>query len=363
MNLIPSYEKCLEICQSTNNTIFYEQKYVIDGFQVSVFNYRLATFVDFSTWNGFELRGLTFVFNLDGSLYKSYPLLEKFFNLNENESTLFETVKDLKIKSVREKADGSIINFIKLPNGKILAKSKTSFESDQAKIAQELFESNKNINSSVKHFLENDVTPIFELISPRNRIVVNYNSTELILIGLRNQSGEYIDLGGSNLTTCQTYNYNLNEMLELRTKLENTEGWIVEFESGIKIKIKTEWYINLHHILTDYSKREDYLIEMILEEKLDDIISNIEVGSEAYQFIKNIEKITNKKFRNIQMECVNLISTHNGSDKDFAVENLKKTYFPLAVKILKGYDKVEVVKDWIKRKTYRLNEARKWLSE
>ena len=99
MNSLPSYKKCVEICQLTDNTTFYEQKFVIDGYDVSVFNYRYATYEDFLKFDAFELRGLTFVFNHDGTLFRQYPLLEKFFNLNENESTIYEKVKDTKIKS------------------------------------------------------------------------------------------------------------------------------------------------------------------------------------------------------------------------------------------------------------------------
>lgn len=362
MNYLPTYEMCQNICESTNNTVFYEQKNFIDGYQVSVFNYRLATYADFEKYNGFELRGITFVFNEDGSLFGRFPLLEKFFNLNENESTVLELVKDHKIKSVREKADGSIINFIKLPNQRILAKSKTSFDSEQALMAQQIFESNPYVNKLVTDWLSQGITPIFELISPKNRIVINYDSTELILLSLRDKDGNYLDLSNVELPTCKTYGYTLDEMLELRTHLENSEGWIVEFESGQKIKIKTEWYLSLHHILTDYSKREDYLIEMILEEKLDDIISNLEVESESYQFIKRIENITNQKFRSIQVKCDNLVSMYDGDSKEFALRFKSQEYFPLAVKIVKGYDKVEVIKEWIKKQTYRLSQARLWLA-
>jgi RNA ligase len=124
MFFIPSYEFCKDICEKTNNDVFYESKFIIDGYDISIFNYRIATYQDFLEYQAFELRGLTFVFNKDGSFFKRFLLMEKFFNLNENESTSIDLVKNKKIKSVFFKEDGSIINFIQLPNGRILAKSK-----------------------------------------------------------------------------------------------------------------------------------------------------------------------------------------------------------------------------------------------
>ena len=39
---IPTYEQCRLICDANDNFTFYETKHVIDGFDVSIFNYRLA---------------------------------------------------------------------------------------------------------------------------------------------------------------------------------------------------------------------------------------------------------------------------------------------------------------------------------
>jgi hypothetical protein len=68
---IPSYSDALELSSRTD--VFYESKTVVDGYSVSTFNYRLAQFSDFenpiegSELNGYEMRGITYVFNTDGS--------------------------------------------------------------------------------------------------------------------------------------------------------------------------------------------------------------------------------------------------------------------------------------------------------
>ena len=124
------------------NTIespFYETKIEIDKYKVSIFNYRLAQHNDFlqplkdnSDKDALELRGITFIFNDDGSLFKRYILLEKFFNLNQVSTSMYSIVKNYKIKNINNKEDGSLVTFIKLPNGKVLGKTKMSFDNDQS---------------------------------------------------------------------------------------------------------------------------------------------------------------------------------------------------------------------------------------
>ena len=105
---IPTYEEALAICQ--RNPVFYETKHKVMGYDVSVFNYRLATFDDFRKDDAFEMRGLTFVFNSDGTLYKRFLGLHKFFNVNETEITQAHLIKDYEVINVSDKLDGSMIH-------------------------------------------------------------------------------------------------------------------------------------------------------------------------------------------------------------------------------------------------------------
>ena len=360
MSKIPTYQECIEICQKSDG-LFYESKFIIDGYKVSVFNYRLSTYNDFVTYNAFELRGLTFVFNADGSLYKRFLLMEKFFNVNENESTLLDVIKDKKVNSVYLKEDGSIISFIELPNGKIVAKSKTSFESEQAIMAQKLFEDKVKINAFVKDFLSKDLSAVFEYVGPMNRVVVKYDNSDLILLRLRdNKTGKYLSIDGYDLSKPMSFKFTLSDLMNLKGNLEGIEGWIVEFVDGQKVKIKTDWYHSLHRILTDYSKREDYLIDMILDEKIDDLLSQIPFGSESRLFVEEVIVKTNSGFNAISNE-IDLLMSKYTDRKSFALEYLKAPYFALSMGVINGKTKHEVIKDWIKKRTYRLSEARTWL--
>ena len=71
---LPTYDQAVEMC-SDEDSPFYEIKTEVDGYNVSFFNYRLAQYKDFVNYNGYEMRGLTFIFNTDGSVFNRYLLL------------------------------------------------------------------------------------------------------------------------------------------------------------------------------------------------------------------------------------------------------------------------------------------------
>lgn len=354
---LPTYQRCLEITNS--NPVFYESKFNIDGYSISIFNYRYPQYSDFLNNSAFELRGLTFVF--DGNNYKRFPLLEKFFNLGENESTNYEYLRNKEIKSAKIKEDGSVISFIQLPNGRILAKSKTSFESYQAKLAQNIFETDSTLKSKIISWLNDGINPIFELVSPKNKVVVDYSKTQLILISLRTNNGDYIDINSCEISKANTINLTLDDMMSLKSTQEGYEGWVVEFMDGQKVKIKTDWYLSLHRIFTEDSQREDYLIQMYFDEKIDDLISLHSIGSESRLFIESVVEKTKEKIDDLKSNLNLLLSNYNGDRKSFSLENSDHKYFGLCMKIIGGGNREEIISEYIKKVTYRLEGARKWL--
>jgi T4 RnlA family RNA ligase len=361
---LPSYEECLSICEKTNNTLFFESIHYVDGFKISIFNYRLATYQDFLVNNSFELRGLTFVFNSDGSLFKRFLLMEKFFNINENESTELSSIKHKKINSVYEKVDGSIISFISLPNGKILAKSKTSFTSDQAIMAQNIFNQNCTLKIKIKEFIDNNIVPIFELVSPRNQIVLKYSNDDLILLRLRNNAdGQYLPIDEYPYSKPKQFSYDLDTMSQMKGVVQNVEGWIVEFSDFQKIKIKTDWYLSLHKTMTETCYREDYVISMILDNKIDDLLSLLDIGTDARNFVESVINIVNSKFRSLLNKVDEMVSEYDGDKKEFSLKFHKEELFSVTIKVIGGGDKFQLLSEFIKKKTYRLESARTWVWE
>ena len=410
-NAIPTYEQALELC-SGEDAPFYESKMVVDGFNVSVFNYRLAQYKDFANpipdkpeLKGYEMRGLTFVFNEDGSLFNRYVLLEKFFNLNQVPDSLYSVVKNYKIKFVNNKEDGSIASFIKLPNGKIIGKSKMGFDNDQADGINRVYKTNKEVKSLVDWSLDNNIVPVFEYVAPNNRIVLRYPSEELILLRLRdNVTGKHIDIrdhldkvGTIRVAPFEDEIKDLDQLIELTATQVDKEGSIVtcEDEHGrdFFFKIKTPWYMSLHGLLTDDLYREHIIIGYILDDKIDDILGQIpEDEKEAHIRINKIVDIVKKsisdKVSEIEKDYRQYVSM-NISKKDYAINHRKNNpNFGFVMNVVKAddlkkmskeeildiYDNMEdyekalqrcepyeMAKMWLRDLTKRLNLSREWL--
>jgi T4 RnlA family RNA ligase len=370
---IPTYNEAVRMTGGTED-LFYSSETIIDGYKIVVFNYRLAQYNDFinppgDVRNAFEMRGLTYVFNTDGTLYERYLLLDKFFNLNQVPSTLYSEVKDLKINNIYSKEDGSVITFIKLPNGKVIAKTKMSFEADQAKGANLVYSENNKLENFINWTLENDITAIFEYVAPDNRIVLKYYERDLILLRLRdNKTGEYLNLDDfkeklEGIKLASKYEFTLNELIELAKSESDVEGWVVQFEGGKMIKIKTEWYFTLHGLITEDIHRENLLIGHILDENIDDILSKIEVDDiETIDRINYITEVVQKWIK-LRMSSINntYIIYEKLSRKEFALSYRKDKDFPFVMAKVNGRDLYGELVKYLKKVTYRLESARSWL--
>lgn len=375
---LPTYEECVEMCNVPESP-FYESKTEVDGYPVSVFNYRLAQWSDFNQplkdkpgLKANEMRGITFVFNKDGSLYKRFVLLEKFFNLNQVPDSMYSIVKDYKIKYVNNKEDGSIASFIQLPNGKILGKSKMGFDNEQADGINRVYKSNPDVKQFVDWCIKSDIIPIFEYVAPHNRIVLRYGTEELILLRLRdNKTGRHIDIKehldkiGSIKIAPFEDDKTLDDLIELSKTEADKEGWIVQFDNDHFVKIKTDWYRNLHSIYTNDLYHEDKLIKLIIEEKIDDIIGELKeddlLRKKVDDIISIIKKCISEKINRIQ----NLYNAHKklNSIKEFAVKYHSDEDFSDAMKYIRNNDisLEDLAKDWILKKTNRLEKARKFI--
>lgn len=347
------------------------------------------------------MRGLTFVFNEDGSLFNRFLLLEKFFNLNQVPETTYSVVKNYKIKSISNKEDGSIASFIKLPNGKVIGKSKMGFDNEQAIGINRVYRKNKDVKSFVDWCLSNDITAIFEYVSPNNRIVLEYSNEELILLRLRdNVTGKHIDIRdysnkiGSIRIAPFEDKVDLDQLIELAESLVDKEGWIVncldEFGDDFFFKIKTKWYVSLHGLFTNDLNRENIIIGYILDDEIDDILGQIPEENGAHERINRIISIVkvalNEKSEEIKIAYNEFVNS-GITKKEYALSR-KNTIFPFVMNMVKAnelrnlskdeisaiYDNIEDYErtlqrcdpyemsvEWLRDKTKRLKIAREWL--
>jgi putative RNA ligase len=210
---------------------------------------------------------------------------KKFHNLNTTSipETMLENLPPY-LPEITKKMDGSL--GIWYPDGTEFGAIATrgSFTSPQALWATKWWKDGLSAQTFRQHkflaYWDDLWTPLFEIIYPDNRIVVDYGSTEtLVCIGgvyletgldvprheLQGAFGDYVvekvyishkDLLGS----LEKYN------------APNEEGYVASYDQGrVRVKIKFEDYKRLHRIITGVNPRS--LWELLRDGKMDELIT------------------------------------------------------------------------------------------
>lgn len=191
-------------------------------------------------------RGL--IFDSDGMvLARPYP---KFFNYGDeaNTGTLDLTAPAV----VTDKLDGSLGISYPTPNGPAIA-SRGSFTSDQANHATELL---RDLYPTWQP--ESGYTYLFEIIYPGNRIVIDYEGLDdLVLHGRVHIDTGRIEQGALDWPgpVVETFPYTtLGEALAAGPR-PNVEGYVLLLDGNRQVKIKQDDYVALHRIITGLNAR------------------------------------------------------------------------------------------------------------
>ena len=377
-SFIPTYEDCLLICKYNKN--FYENKHTVQGYNISTFNYRIADYKDFINpipgkpeINAKEMRGICFIFNEDGSIYRSYLHLQKFWNINQVEETQYDILKDYKIKSVANKLDGSLITFVELPNGNVISKTQNSFDNEQTDITNKIFNENESIKNFINWCDKKNYVALFEYVSFMNKVVLNYDEPQLILLRVRNNStGEYIDFSNlkdmGKIKVAESENFDsLDDIIELSKNIEDKEGWVIILEDDegkyVMVKQKTDWYF-IKHRLVDSLERENDIISLVLNNTIDDVLSQLvpSKDSNKIEFINNITKIVSDWVNDRVLGVEDLCSKYDGDLREFAIKYKKDKNFHMSMLVIRnGEDVFDVVKEFLRYRTRLLEQARKFI--
>lgn len=175
----------------------------------------------------------------------------KFFNLDQLDRLPDEPFE------VYEKLDGSLGILYWLDDEPYIA-TRGSFESTQAQVATRLL---RQYDLSA---LDRDVTYLFEIIYPENRIVVDYSTRqELVLLAMIDTAtGHEYPLTEVGFPLAKRYD-EVEDIASLTTlNWDNSEGFVVRFAGGMRVKVKCAEYVRLHRLLTGVTEK------MILEEYL-----------------------------------------------------------------------------------------------
>lgn len=200
-------------------------------------------------------RGIIFNKKTGHLIAKPFP---KFFNLGEMENVSLVNLPKEPYR-VYEKVDGSL-GIIFYYQGRWHIATRGSFSSEQAMMGQIMLDSGQY---KLQH-LDPNVTYLVEIIYPENKIIVDYKGERcLICLGAYNTiTGEELNQASlSNHMTmnvrmpcAEVYDYTIEEMIELQKTLpKDDEGFVVRFESGLRVKIKGHEYLRIAKMISQMS--------------------------------------------------------------------------------------------------------------
>jgi T4 RnlA family RNA ligase len=319
MTLYDTLNKLVENNENFNKSI---QEY--GEYKIISFTYRLPSYSDFLLDGALECRGTTFVEERGGKISLIGRPFAKFFNYKENPFTEESVIDKLIPIHVMDKADGSLIIVCRLPNGELIAKTKSTILSEQAQRATEIVNSDK-FKSFCGYWIDRGHTPIFEYVSPENRIVLFYPEEKLILLALRNmETGEYHDISNLACDFDVIEHYDIKDVKQIERLQESStdnEGWVVIFNNGLRAKFKTFDYLRKHRV-KDSITNPKHLADLILHDGLDDILPLISEDTNILNYVNNFKEKIKNIYNSIE-EKINLFYNDNRNldRKDFAIKS------------------------------------------
>jgi T4 RnlA family RNA ligase len=262
---------------------------VKEGYTVINYNVMMADTFDCNIRR--ECRGIIFDTATGEIIRRPF---HKFFNVNEREETQDHAVDMSRDYAILEKLDGSMIAPF-IVNGEMIWGTKMG-ATDVAQPVEEFVKNNPQYDE-FRYLIGSGFTPIFEWCSRKQRIVLDYREDQLVLTAIRDiKTGGYapydrlVSLAKSYgvpvirqwdfamveqwHNTVQRGNKTMSSFVNFVRDLEDLEGFVVRFDDGHMLKLKCDWYVQIHKakekILQDRN-----IVELILDNNLDDVKAHL----------------------------------------------------------------------------------------
>jgi RNA ligase len=259
-----------------------------------------------------ECRGM--IFYPEGDIM-SRPY-HKFFNVNEKEETQSHRLDLTRAHTVMDKLDGSMIRPVRM-HGMVRLATKMGV-TDIAMEAEKLLDVDQY--TWLDDMMIDGFTPIFEYVAPTNKIVVEYAEPKLILTGVRETvSGEYRSLrqwdAPFELVRTDSDVHDFDAYLAFKRGETNREGDIIRFADGHMVKVKNDWYVQIHKT-KDIVAVDRNIVELVLNETIDDTRAMLDPSDLVR--VDNVEAAFWEAFRNAEgrLEGLEMLArTIYGADK------------------------------------------------
>lgn len=303
-----------------------------------------------------ELRGIKFCARTGNIIARP---LHKFFNIGEPRAAIKN--ENLPYAEFFEKLDGSMVHLTHVGSGELHTRKGAS---EQALMAQEFVAGKNNYQDLFNWCETNMYTPIFEYVSPRNRIVIKYTYDDLILLAVRNMiTGEYLDYKKiaqgfliPYVHKVDVQGINIKEFIENKT---DYEGVVVRYGDQFA-KMKTPDYL-IKHRAVDQLKFEKDVIVLCLDDLIDDIIPLLDeyLKDKLISYNNDLKRAFRNHFihiRNTVIDAVLECETRKGM-AEVIKQRIDKNFHGVAFKFLDKFTEensdlilTNVLKDCIKQR-------------
>lgn len=145
-----------------------------------------------------------------------------------------------------------------------------------------------------KHGME-DMTFMFELTSPQNRVVVRQEKADLTFLEGRKLNGHYLDnetmsycMGALGWPGVKIFPLtNLDDALATFQTLDplKIEGYVIRDASGARIKVKHPGYVAIHHMRGEGALTPKRVLEVVLAGEADEVLANFPEWEPAFEAV------------------------------------------------------------------------------
>jgi len=261
---------------------------------------------------------------------------KKFFNWEEHQADHMPNIPQEPFE-VFEKMDGSL-GILYWLNDKPMICTRSSFASQQALTASDWLHT--RYKEAIKH-LQKGKTYLFEIIYPANKIVVDYGSkTGLFLLGIIDNKSE-ADLPLENIGFPVVSRFDgIKDIQQLKElNLTNSEGFVLKFQSGFRVKVKFKEYFRLHQLITQFSNVSIWE-HLKSGASFNDFLKN--VPDEFYNWVKSIKEALEAQYLAIEAESKRVFKTFD-TRKETAAYFKQQTYPNILFSMLDNKDYSEQI--------------------
>lgn len=269
---------------------------------------------------------------------------KKFFNVGEPHAATI----DWDHAYATEKIDGSLMSLWYArgewhlsTNGTIDAYKAPLGNGSIIKTFGELFEIAYNNITYINHynFFNKKKCYTFELVSPWNRIVINYPEPKIYLLSVRDMETlqETIIPVRFLLEIPRPIYYPIQSLMDCNAIVQEMsdehEGIVVKDSQGNRVKIKTDSYVRLHHVANNGVLTLERAIDIIKANEADEFLAYFSQYTNYFDSIKVVLSDNSKDLSQIKFEVECWKMKHpEDSKKDFAlhIKNSKNPAYRFA---------------------------------